>query len=197
MFAWLGTLWKGNLRLSTPMLFCLGGLFNFIFAGITGVMLATVPIDVRGDTYFVVAHFHYVIFNTIGFGVFAGIYHWFPKFTGRMYYEGLGKVHFASAPPSIWGCRAGSPPRIRHLECDRQHRCLHARRRLDPFHSQHGELLGGLRLNPWRAIGLEWLLPSPPPAENFEDDIPTVISEPSAWATPSDEEFYVRRSQEA
>jgi heme/copper-type cytochrome/quinol oxidase subunit 1 len=68
VFAWLGTLWKGNLRLSTPMLFCLGGLFNFIFAGITGVMLATVPIDVHvGNTYFVVAHFHYVIFNTIGF----------------------------------------------------------------------------------------------------------------------------------
>ena len=96
VFAWIATLWGGNLSLNTPMLFCLGGLFNFIFGGITGVMLATVPIDIHvGNTYFVVAHFHYIIFNTIAFGIFAGIYHWFPKFTGRMFYEGLGKVHFA------------------------------------------------------------------------------------------------------
>ena len=95
VFAWIATLWGGNLRLNTPMLFCLGGLFNFIFGGITGVMLATVPIDIHvGNTYFVVAHFHYIIFNTIAFGIFAGIYHWFPKFTGRMFYEGLGKIHF-------------------------------------------------------------------------------------------------------
>ena len=121
VFAWLGTLWQGNLRLNTPMLFCLGGLFNFIFAGITGVMLATVPIDIHvGNTAFVVAHFHYVIFNTIGFGVFAGIYHWFPKFTGRMYYEGLGKVHFVLTfigatlnwLPLHWAGLLGMPRRV-------------------------------------------------------------------------------------
>ena len=85
VFAWLGTLWGGKLRLTTPMLFCIGGLVNFVFAGVTGIMLATVPVDIHvSNTYFVVGHFHYVIYGAAVMGIFAAIYHWFPKFTGRM-----------------------------------------------------------------------------------------------------------------
>jgi cytochrome c oxidase subunit 1 len=95
IFAWVATVWGGKIRLTTPMLFALGGLVMFLFAGITGIMLAAVPFDIHvNNTYFVVGHFHYVIYGAVVMGVYAAIYHWFPKMTGRMYYEGLGKLHF-------------------------------------------------------------------------------------------------------
>ncbi|MFZ4677286.1 MAG: cytochrome c oxidase subunit I, partial [Nodosilinea sp.] len=95
IFAWVATIWGGKIKLSTPMLFALGGLVNFLFAGITGIMLAAVPFDIHvNNTYFVVGHFHYVIYGAAVMGIYAAIYHWFPKMTGRMYYEGLGKLHF-------------------------------------------------------------------------------------------------------
>jgi cytochrome c oxidase subunit 1 len=94
-FNWIGTMWKGQLSFETPMLFAIGFLVTFLFGGLSGVLLASPPIDFHvSDTYFVVAHFHYVLFGTIVFAVFAGIYFWFPKMTGRMYDERLGKVHF-------------------------------------------------------------------------------------------------------
>ena len=92
---WIGTLWKGQLTFETPMMFSLGFLVTFLFGGLTGVLLASPPIDFHvSDTYFVVAHFHYVLFGTIVFATYAGIYFWFPKMTGRMMDETLGKVHF-------------------------------------------------------------------------------------------------------
>ena len=94
-FNWIGTMWKGQITFETPMLFALGFLVTFLFGGLTGVLLAAPPLDFHvSDTYFVVAHFHYVLFGTIVFAVFAGIYFWFPKMTGRMLDETLGKVHF-------------------------------------------------------------------------------------------------------
>ena len=94
-FNWIGTMWRGQLTFETPMLFSLGFLVTFLFGGLTGVMLASPPIDFHvSDTYFVVAHFHYVLFGTIVFATYAGIYFWFPKLTGRMMDETLGKVHF-------------------------------------------------------------------------------------------------------
>ncbi|GAA0532439.1 cytochrome c oxidase subunit 1 [Saccharopolyspora subtropica] len=94
-FNWIGTMWKGQLTFESPMLFSVGFLVTFLFGGLTGVLLASPPLDFHvSDTYFVVAHFHYVLYGTIVFATFAGIYFWFPKITGRMLDERLAKLHF-------------------------------------------------------------------------------------------------------
>ncbi|WP_433564480.1 aa3-type cytochrome oxidase subunit I [Nocardia sp. CA-151230] len=94
-FNWIGTMWRGQLTFETPMLFALGFIVTFLFGGLSGVILASPPLDFHvSDTYFVVAHFHYVLFGTIAFATYAGIYFWFPKMTGRMLDERLGKWHF-------------------------------------------------------------------------------------------------------
>ncbi|MGW3471854.1 aa3-type cytochrome oxidase subunit I [Saccharopolyspora sp. NPDC000995] len=94
-FNWIGTMWKGQLTFETPMIFSVGFIVTFLFGGLTGVLLAMPPVDFHvSDTYFVVAHFHYVLYGTIVFATFAGIYFWFPKMTGRMLDERLGKLHF-------------------------------------------------------------------------------------------------------
>jgi cytochrome c oxidase subunit 1 len=94
-FNWIGTMWRGQLTFESPMLFAVGFLVTFLFGGLTGVLLASPPLDFHvSDSYFVVAHFHYVLFGTIVFATYAGIYFWFPKMTGRMMDERLGKFHF-------------------------------------------------------------------------------------------------------
>jgi cytochrome c oxidase subunit I len=94
-FNWIGTMWRGSISFETPMLFAIGFLVTFLLGGLTGVILASPPLDFHlNDSYFLVAHFHYVLFGTIVFAVFAGIYFWFPKFTGRYLDERLGKLHF-------------------------------------------------------------------------------------------------------
>ncbi|HEX4733089.1 MAG TPA: cbb3-type cytochrome c oxidase subunit I, partial [Thermoleophilaceae bacterium] len=95
IFSWLATLWRGVLHLDTPMLFALGFLTMFTLGGISGVMLAMIPLDIHvSDTYFIVAHIHYVLFGGSLMTIFAGVYYWFPKMTGRMYDETLGRIHF-------------------------------------------------------------------------------------------------------
>ncbi|MDF9812374.1 cytochrome c oxidase subunit I [Streptomyces sp. SPB162] len=94
-FNWIGTMWRGSLSFETPMLWAVGFLVSFLFGGLTGVILASPPLDFHvSDTYFVVAHFHYVVFGTVVFAMFAGFYFWWPKFTGKMLDERLGKIHF-------------------------------------------------------------------------------------------------------
>jgi len=94
-FNWIGTLWGGSISFDTPNLFSLGFLVTFLFGGLTGVILASPTLDFQvSDTYFVVAHFHYVVFGTVVFAMFAGFYYWWPKLTGRMLDEKLGKIHF-------------------------------------------------------------------------------------------------------
>ncbi|WIM98327.1 cytochrome c oxidase subunit I [Actinoplanes oblitus] len=94
-FVWIGTMWRGQLSFETPMMFAIGFLVTFLLGGLTGVLLASPPVDFHvHDSYFVVAHFHYVLFGTIVFAVFSGIYFWFPKMFGRMLDDRLGKVHF-------------------------------------------------------------------------------------------------------
>ncbi|MDQ1702767.1 MAG: cytochrome c oxidase subunit, partial [Frankiaceae bacterium] len=94
-FNWIGTMWRGQLSFETPMLWAVGFLVTFLFGGLTGVILASPPLDFHvTDSYFVVAHFHYVLFGTVVFAFFAGIYFWWPKFTGKMLNERLGKLHF-------------------------------------------------------------------------------------------------------
>ncbi|HEY8319170.1 MAG TPA: cbb3-type cytochrome c oxidase subunit I, partial [Amnibacterium sp.] len=94
-FNWIGTMWGGSVTFETPMLWCLGFLVTFLFGGLTGVILASPPLDFHlSDSYFVVAHFHYVVFGTVVFAMFAGFYFWWPKWTGTMLNERLGKLHF-------------------------------------------------------------------------------------------------------
>jgi cytochrome c oxidase subunit 1 len=97
VFNWITTMWNGKLRLTAPMLFCIGFVSNFIIGGVTGVFLASIPVDlVLHDTYYVVGHFHYIVMGAIAFAVFAGLYYWYPIFTGRMYQRSLAKWHFWS-----------------------------------------------------------------------------------------------------
>jgi cytochrome c oxidase subunit 1 len=94
-FNWIATMWRGKIRFRTPMLFAAGFLFMFLMGGITGVLVASPPIDYAvHDTYFVVAHFHYTLFGGSVFAAFAGFYYWIPKMSGRMMNERLGKLHF-------------------------------------------------------------------------------------------------------
>ncbi|MBC1240007.1 cytochrome c oxidase subunit I [Nostoc sp. 2RC] len=199
VFAWTATIWGGKLRFDTPMLFAFGALILFVFAGITGITLSSVPVDVHvNNTYYVVGHFHYVLYGTVTMGMFAAIYFWFPKMTGRMYYEGLGKLHFWLSfiginlnffPMHPLGLQ-GMLRRVSSYAPEYQFWNIIA--------SIGGFLLGVSTLpfilnmiaswvhgaqaskNPWRAIGLEWLVASPPAVENFEE-IPVVVGEPYGY----------------
>ena len=199
VFAWTATVWNGKLRLETPMLFALGAVMMFLFAGITGVMLASVPIDIHvSNTYFVVGHFHYVVFCTVTMGIFAGIYFWFPKMTGRMYSESWGKLHlwltFIAANLTFFSMHpVGLQGMVRRISSyDPQYTGWNIVASLGAF------LLGVSTIpfilnivacwasgkqapsNPWRATGLEWTTSSPPPLENFET-IPIVTSAPYGY----------------
>ena len=121
VFSWLGTLWEGKIHLKTPMLFAMGFLCTFVIGGLSGVMLGTIPVDIQvTDTYFVVAHIHYVFVGGSLFTIFAGIHYWFPKMTGRMYNERLGQITFwllfigfnATFLPMHWLGLQGMPRRV-------------------------------------------------------------------------------------
>jgi cytochrome c oxidase subunit 1 len=199
VFAWVATIWSGKLRLDTPMLFALGGLVMFVFSGITGIMLGAVPVDIHvNNTYFVVGHFHYVIYGATVMGIYAAIYLWFPKMTGKLYYEGLGKLHFVLTfvganlnffPMHPLGLQ-GMPRRV--ASYDPEYAFWNVIASLGAFLLGVSVLPFILNIlsswvngeqapdNPWRAIGLEWLVSSPPPVENFEE-LPIVISGPYGY----------------
>ncbi|HBE21565.1 MAG TPA: cytochrome c oxidase subunit I [Cyanobacteria bacterium UBA11149] len=199
VFAWVATIWGGKLRLDTPMLFGLGGLIMFVFAGITGIMLASTPIDIYvNNTYFVVGHFHYVIYGAVVMGMYAALYHWFPKMTGRMYSEGLGKLHFVLTfigtnlnffPMHPLGLQ-GMPRRV--ASYDPEFAFWNVVASIGAFLlgvstlpfilNMLGSWIQGKKApqNPWRAIGLEWLVSSPPSAENFEE-LPVIIAQPYGY----------------
>lgn len=195
-FAWTATVWNGKLHLDTPMLFSLGGVVMFLFGGITGIMLSSVPFDLHvNNTYFVVGHFHYIVYNTITMGIFAAIYYWFPKITGRLYAEGWGKVHFwltfigANAtffpmhPLGLQGMVrriASYAPQYTNWNVISSLGAFLLGLSTLPFIANIiGSWLMGRPAgnNPWHATGLEWTTTSPPPVENFAE-IPTVTAPP-------------------
>lgn len=208
----LGTIWMGRLWLRTPMLFAMGMIFNFLIGGITGIFLADVPTDIAlHDTYFVVAHFHYTIIGGEIFALFAAIYYWFPKLTGRTYNELLGQLHFwlmmigfnATFLPMFWLGLHGMNRRIATYPV--------ALEGVNQFVSVAAFLLGASFLffvanmlyavvrgpkaaaNPWGARTLEWQVSSPPPRENFSTP-PVVTGHPYAYGVPGSIHATVRRT---
>jgi cytochrome c oxidase subunit I len=202
IFSWLATLWRGVLHLDTPMLFALGFLTMFTCGGISGVMLAMIPLTIHvSDTYFIVAHIHYVLFGGSLFTIFAGVYYWFPKMTGRMYDERLGRLHFwltfiffnlTFGPMHIIGVQ-GMPRRV----YDYADKFATWNLVISIFafilglstlvfaYNMIASWRGGPRAvaNPWRALTLEWQVSSPPPIFNF-DAIPTVVGGPYEYGVP-------------
>jgi cytochrome c oxidase subunit I len=189
IFSWVATLWGGKLQLNSALLFAMGFISMFVIGGISGVMVASVPFDIHvHDTYFIVAHLHYVLFGGSVFGLYAGIYHWFPKMTGRMMNEPLGKLHFvmnlvgfnlAFMPMHKLGLE-GMPRRV--AEYDPKFATLNLICTIGSYilaASTFPFLINALWSwfkgpiagpNPWRALTLEWTTASPPPVENFEGD---------------------------
>jgi len=187
IFGWVATLWGGKIRFTSAMLFAIGLLSMFVMGGLSGVTMGTAPFDVHvHDTYYVVAHFHYVLFGGSVFGIYAGIYHWFPKMTGRKLGEGWGRIHFALTlvgtnltflPMHKLGLQ-GMPRRVAMYDpqfVDLNVLCTIGAFILGlsviPFAINviwswsKGELAGD---NPWEALSLEWTTSSPPLVENWE-----------------------------
>ena len=197
MFNWLATMWRGSISLATPMLFAIGLISMFLIGGISGVMMAAAPVDFHlQDTYFVVAHLHYVFFGGAAFGVFAATYYWFPKMSGRRLNELLGKIHFglmfvgfnaAFFPMHMLGIQ-GMPRRIADYSPDAGWTLLNLvatggafliALSLVPFVvNVVSSLVNGERVgnDPWEGNSLEWATTSPPPPYNF-DRLPPIRSE--------------------
>jgi cytochrome c oxidase subunit I len=201
IFNWLGTLWGGQLRLRTPMMFSLGLIAMFTIGGLSGVTHAIVPHNYQQhDTYYVVAHFHYVLFGGALFGLFAGTYYWFPKVTGRFLGEGLGKVHFwlmligfnlTFGPHHMLGLE-GMPRRIYTYPAGMGWDFWNMVSTVGAFLialailvflvNFVGSIRGGAPAgdDPWDARTVEWLTTSPPPPHNF-DVIPQITARDELW----------------
>jgi len=207
VFAMIATIWGGQIRLTTPMLFALGGLATFIIGGLTGIFLGASAVDIyMHGTYFVVAHFHYTLFPVVFFAGFAGVYYWFPKMFGRMMSEPLGKLHFWATficfncvflPLFVVGL-GGAPRRLYEFSNYEMFS------RLQPFHviatvativlllSQslfivnfaYSRFFGRVAgQNPWQANTLEWTVDSPPHHPNFPKP-PRIFRDPYEYGMP-------------
>ncbi|HEX2064077.1 MAG TPA: cbb3-type cytochrome c oxidase subunit I, partial [Acidimicrobiales bacterium] len=201
MFNWIATMWKGHLSFESPMLFCVGFLLVFLVGGLTGPMLAAPPVDFHvTDTYFVVAHMHYVLFGTAAFGFFAGLYFWYPKLTGRRLSEPLGKLHFWTMfvgfnltfwPHHVLGLR-GMPRRVPDYAEEAGWNFLNLLSSVGAavlgvgtlvllwnlWSTARGPVRPGREAgdDPWGGNSLEWATSSPPPEHNFHS-LPVIRSE--------------------
>jgi cytochrome c oxidase subunit 1 len=213
VFNWMGTLWRGNIHFHAPMLNAVAFVSTFVVGGLSGIFMASTPVDIHiHDTYFIVAHLHYVLFGGSLFAIFAGIYFWFPKFFGRMMNQRLGIVHFVLTyvffnltffPMH----NIGLVGHMRRLYDPTQYEFLAAIQPMNEFISFSAFMLGAAQLvflvnfvwslfagrkapaNPWRANTLEWSLPSPPPHGNFES-MPIVYRGPHEYSAPAAAEDY-------
>ena len=201
IFNWLGTMYGGKIRLEIPMIFCLGFLFQFLIAGLTGVMLAVTPFDWQlSDSYFVVAHFHYVLIGGLLYALFAGFYYWYPKAVGRLLNRKLGLWHFwlftigfhLTFDTMHFSGLLGMPRRIFTYDMGRGWETLNLIGSVGAIFQavgvlflvinilrslRHGKVAGN---DPWDAWTLEWGTTSPPPVYNFEN-IPVVRSRRPLW----------------
>ncbi|MFB9377736.1 cytochrome c oxidase subunit I [Kineococcus gynurae] len=202
-FNWIGTMWRGSLTFDTPLLWAVGFLVTFLFGGLTGVILSAPPLDFQlSDSYFVVAHFHYVVFGTVVFAMFAGFYFWWPKFTGKMLDERLGKIHFwlmffgfhATFLIQHWLGAAGMPRRYADYLPDEGFTTMNEISTIGSF------VLGASFIpflwnvyktarfgekvtvdDPWGyGASLEWATSCPPPRHNFTT-LPRIRSERPAF----------------
>jgi cytochrome c oxidase subunit I len=203
IFNWIATLWGGRIRFTTPMLFCIGFLFQFLIAGLTGIMLSVSPWDWQlHNSYFVIAHFHYVLVGAIVFCIFGGLYYWYPKATGHLMNETLGKWHFwlfvigfhITFDTMHFLGLLGMPRSIYTYQPDRGWNLLN-------LVVSIGGLIQGIAVlifaynfivsywrgevagdDPWDAWTLEWATSSPPPVYNFEE-LQEVHSRRPLWDT--------------
>ena len=213
-FNWLGTLWRGNIHFTAAMLNAMSFVSMFIIGGLSGIFMASTPVDMFiHDTYFIVAHLHYVLFGGSLFGIFAAVHYWFPKMFGRMMSETLGKVHFwltfvfynlTFFPMHILGMGG----MMRRIYDPTQYDFLKPLQPMNIFVSHSAFLLGSVQIlfiinfvwglfrgrkaerNPWHANTLEWVASSPPPHGNFEA-IPTVYRGPYEYSSLESQEDYL------
>jgi cytochrome c oxidase subunit 1 len=213
-FNWLGTLWGGTIRFTVPMLNALAFVAMFVIGGLSGVFMASTPVDIFiHDTYYIVAHIHYVVFGGSMFGIFAAIYYWFPKMFSRMMNDTLGKVHFWGTfvffnctffPMHILGVGG----HMRRIYNPLQYEFLQPLQPINIFITISAILLGLSQIpfiinffwslfggrpaerNPWQANTLEWVAPTPTPHGNF-DAVPTVYRGPYEYSSPEVQEDYL------
>jgi cytochrome c oxidase subunit 1 len=213
-FNWLGTIWGGSIRFTTPMLHALGFFSTFVIGGLSGIFMANTPVDIFiHDTYFIVAHFHYVVAGII-FAMFAAVTYWFPKIFGRMMNEPLGKIHFfltwiffnAVFFPMHFTGTAGM---MRRIYNPLQYEFLQPLQSWNVLMSVSAFVLGASQiffivnfvwslvagrkagLNPWQANTLEWIAPSPPPHLNWGATLPVVYRGPYEYSSPEVAEDYL------
>jgi cytochrome c oxidase subunit 1 len=201
IFNWMGTIWHGSIQYKTPMYFALGFIAMFIIGGLSGVMHSSPPADLQqNDTYFIVAHFHYVLFGGSIFALTAGAYYWWPKMSGRMLDEGLGKLHFwlmligfnlTFFPMHILGLN-GMPRRTYTYPKELGFELLNQIETVGAFVLglsflvflinivKTSRLPSNAPADPWNGATLEWTIPSPPPEWNF-DALPAVVGRDPLW----------------
>ena len=216
-FNWLGTLWGGSIRFTSPMLFALGFVSNFLIGGLSGIFMAATPVDIFiHDTYYIVAHFHYVVAGII-FALFAAVYYWFPKMFGRMMNEPLGKIHFILTyiffnatffPMHILGVGG----HMRRIYNPIQYEFLQPLQGINVFITITALILGLSQIpfvvnffwslfagkkaerNPWQANTLEWSAASPPPHGNYEAT-PTVYRGAYEYSSPEVQEDWLPQNR--
>jgi cytochrome c oxidase subunit 1 len=217
-FNWLGTLWGGRIQFTVPMLHALAFVSMFVIGGLSGIYMAATPVDIFiHDTYFIVAHIHYVVFGGSIFGVFAAINYWFPKMFGRMMNETLGKIHFWGTFIAFNGTFfpmhiLGVGGHMRRIYNPLQYEFLQPLQHWNVYMTVFAIILGAFQLvfavnlfwslfagkkaerNPWHANTLEWEAPTPPPHGNFEV-IPVVYRGPYEYSVPGVSEDYLPQAR--
>jgi len=220
-FNWLGTIWKGRVRFTTPMLFAVGFVSLFVSGGLSGPILAQPQLDIYlHDTYFVVGHFHLIMGVAAIFGIFAGTYYWFPKMFGRMLNTTLGQAHFwftfigtyAIFMPMHYLGMAGHPRRYSQLDVVQfLHPLIPVQKFITyaAFITIAAQFIFVFNLfwsmykgkkaedNPWEATTLEWTVPSPPPHDNFGGKTPVVHHGPYEYSVPGAAKDYIMQTDEA